>query len=119
MQLTKTYRRVLQKYFPYDILKTMSSTKNEPESTVTGQHPPMTRSALENLTGIYARHCYFSNLSNQRRLTEEDLLEWRGVMLALQDAGIDPVLNPASSSAPLRPAAPASCDKPLEPSGRY
>ena len=97
----------------------MSSTKNEPEPTVTGQHPPMTLSALENLTGIYARHCYFSNLSNRRRLTEEDLLEWRGVMLALQDAGIDPVLNPAGSSAPSRPAALASCDKPLEPSGQY
>ena len=97
----------------------MPSTKNEPESTVTGQHPPMTRSALENLTGIYARHCYFSNLSNRRRLTEEDLLEWRGVMLALQDAGIDPILNPAGSSALLRPVAPAFCDKPLEPSGRY
>ena len=97
----------------------MSSTKNEPEPTVTGQHSSMTPSALENLTGIYARHCYFANLSNRRRLTEEDLLEWRGVMLALQDAGIDPVLNPAGSSAPLRPAAPASFDKPLEPSRGY
>jgi len=96
----------------------MSSAKNEPEFTVTGQHPPMTRPALENLTGIYARHCYFSNLLNRRRLTEEDLLEWRGVMLALQDAGIDPILNPAGSSALLRPVAPASCDKPLESSRR-
>jgi hypothetical protein len=79
----------------------------------------MTRSALENLTGIYARHCYFSNLSNRRRLTEEDLLEWRGVMLALQDAGIDPILNPAGSSALLRPVAAASYDKPSESSRRY
>ena len=97
----------------------MSSTKNEPEPTVTGQHSSMTPSALENLTGIYARHCYFANLSNRRRLTEEDLLEWRGVMLALQDAGIDPILNPAGSSALLRPVAPASCDKSLESSRRY
>jgi hypothetical protein len=97
------------------------SAENEPEPTAMGQqqHPPMTPSALENLTGVYARHCYFSNLSNRRRLTEEDLLEWRDVMLALQDAGVDPILNPAGSSALLRPVAPASCDKSLESSRRY
>ena len=95
------------------------SAENEPEPTATGQNPPMTPSALENLTGVYARHCYFSNLSNRRRLTEEDLLEWRDVMLALQDAGVDPILNPAGSSALLRPVAPASCDEQLKPSRRY